>query len=430
MNKNTYPPTYLAWIIWGLGAALYFTGFYQRVAPAVMTDQLMTDFNIGAAALGNFSAFYFYSYFVMQVPTGILADYWGPRRLLAAGCLVAALGTLLFAWAPTIIFANLGRLLIGGAVGVAYVALLKIATNWFAPNRFAMASGLALLIGICGAVCAGVPLRFLADLFGWRPVMFVSAAATLALTIAIWIFVRDDPAEKGYKSFATNTAPALDYSPLSVLKGLGMVFRYKNTWLLSLAPSGVVGSVLAFSGLWGVPFLTTHYGLSPSQSSAITSILLVAWAFGGPVMGALSDRIGRRRPLYLAGCIIASIGWVVLLYIPGIPIWILICLVIVIGFASGVMIIGFAFVKESVPPSLAGTVSGVCNMGVMSGPMILQPLIGWILERNWNGVVENGVRIYDLNAYRSGFGLMIVWSVIAIVLMSFTTETHCRQMVE
>jgi len=253
LNKNTYPPTYLAWIIWGLGAALYFTGFYQRVAPAVMTDQLMTDFNIGAAALGNFSAFYFYSYFVMQVPTGILADYWGPRRLLAAGCLVAALGTLLFAWAPTIVFANLGRLLIGGAVGVAYVALLKIATNWFAPNRFAMASGLALLIGICGAVCAGVPLRFLADLFGWRPVMFVSAAATLALTIAIWIFVRDDPAEKGYKSFATNTAPALDYSPLSVLKGLGMVFRYKNTWLLSLAPSGLVGPVLAFSGLWGGP---------------------------------------------------------------------------------------------------------------------------------------------------------------------------------
>jgi len=102
LNKNTYPPAYLAWIIWGLGAALYFTGFYQRVAPAVMTDQLMTDFNIGAAALGNFSAFYFYSYFVMQVPTGILADYWGPRKLLTAGCLIAAFGTLLFAWAPTI----------------------------------------------------------------------------------------------------------------------------------------------------------------------------------------------------------------------------------------------------------------------------------------------------------------------------------------
>lgn len=430
MNKNTYPPAYLAWIIWGLGAALYFTGFYQRVAPAVMTDQLMTDFNIGAAALGNFSAFYFYSYFVMQVPTGILADYWGPRKLLTAGCFIAAFGTLLFAWAPTINFANLGRLFIGGSVGVAYVALLKIATHWFAPNRFAMTSGLALFIGICGAVCAGVPLRFLVDLFEWRPVMFVSAAATLAITIAIWLFVRDDPAEKGYKSFAPNTARALHYSPLSVIKGLGTVFRYKNTWLLSLAPSGVVGPVLAFSGLWGVPFLTTHYGLSSSKSAAITSTLLVALAFAGPALGALSDRIGRRRPLYLAGCIIVSLGWAVLIYIPGIPIWMLICLVIVIGFASGVIIIGFAFVKESVPTSLAGTVSGVCNMGVMSGPMILQPLIGWILERNWNGVLENGVRVYDLNAYRSGFALMIAWSVIATVLMLFATETHCRQMVE
>jgi len=430
LNKNTYPPAYLAWITWGLGAALYFTGFYQRVAPAVMTDQLMTDFNIGAAALGNFSAFYFYSYFIMQVPTGILADYWGPRKLLTVGCLIAALGTLLFAWAPTIIFANLGRLLIGGSVGVAYVALLKIATHWFAPNRFAMTSGLALFIGICGAVCAGVPLRFLVDLFGWRPIMFVSAAATLALTIAIWLFVRDDPAEKGYKSFAPTSIPDVHDSTLSVLKGVGTVFRYKNTWLLSLAPSGVVGPVLAFSGLWGVPFLTTHYGLSPSKSAAITSTLLVAWAFAGPALGALSDRIGRRRPLYLGGCIIVSIGWAVLLYVPGIPIWILTCLVIVIGFASGVIIIGFAFVKESVPSSLAGTVSGVCNMGVMSGPMILQPVMGWVLERNWNGVLENGVRIYDLNAYRSGFGLMIAWSVIAIVLMSFTTETQCRQMVE
>ena len=57
-------------------------GFFQRVAPAVMTAELMQDFSISAAALGNLSAFYFYSYVAMQIPTGILADTWGPRRLL------------------------------------------------------------------------------------------------------------------------------------------------------------------------------------------------------------------------------------------------------------------------------------------------------------------------------------------------------------
>jgi fucose permease len=96
MEQKTYPPASLAWLVWGLGAAFYFAGFYHRVAPAVMTDQLMADFDIGATALGHFTAFYFYSYFLMQVPTGILADHWGPRKLLTAGSLIAAGGTFLF----------------------------------------------------------------------------------------------------------------------------------------------------------------------------------------------------------------------------------------------------------------------------------------------------------------------------------------------
>ena len=83
-NRNT-PPLRLAWTIWGFGALFYLMGFFQRVAPAVMTAELMREFNISAAALGNLSAFYFYSYVAMQVPTGIIADIWGPRRLLSTG---------------------------------------------------------------------------------------------------------------------------------------------------------------------------------------------------------------------------------------------------------------------------------------------------------------------------------------------------------
>ncbi|MCZ7653572.1 MAG: MFS transporter [Rhodocyclaceae bacterium] len=119
MSERGYPPARLAWFVWGLGALLYLIGFYQRVAPAVITDRLMTDFAIGAAALGNLSAFYFYSYVAMQIPTGVIADRWGPRRLLTLGAGVAALGTLLFALAPNLWWASAGRLLIGGSVAVA-----------------------------------------------------------------------------------------------------------------------------------------------------------------------------------------------------------------------------------------------------------------------------------------------------------------------
>jgi MFS family permease len=430
MEKNGSVPASLAWLVWGLGAAFYFSGFYQRVAPAVMTDALMADFKIGGAGLGNLSAFYFYSYVVMQIPTGILADSWGPRKLLATGSFIAAMGAFLFAFAPSLLLAGLGRLLIGGAVGVAWVALLKLSMHWFPPHRFALVTGLALLWGIGGGVSAGVPLRFLIDHLGWRSVMVFSGAATLLLAAVIWYVVRDDPAEKGYKSFAPRSARSREDSFASVLAGLRDVLKYRNTWLLTIGPSGIVGPVLAFAGLWGVPFLSVRYGLSTTESAAVTSSLLVAWAAGGPALGALTDRVGRRKPLYILGAVIASVGWILALYLPRLPFWVFMALVITVGFASGVVIIGFAFVKESVPPQLSGTVTGVCNMGYMMGPMILQPLMGWVLDQSWKGGVQNGARIYDTGAYHAAFALMVAWSILTIVLICLTKETCCRQMVD
>ena len=426
--EKRYPPGYLSWIVWGLGAAFYLSGFYQRVAPAVMTDYLMADFHIGAAALGNLSAYYFYSYVTIQIPTGILADAWGPRKLLTVGAFIAALGAFLFAAAPTILVANAGRLLIGGSVGVAWVALLKLSMHWFPPQRFATTSGLALCCGLMGAVSAGVPLRILIDQFGWRPVMMASATASVAIAICIWVIVRDDPSEKGYKGFIPSGTGST-HSTLSILSGLLKVFTYKNTWIIAIAPSGVAGSVLAFSGLWGIPFLTTHYGLTTAKSAVLTSLLLLAWGLGGPVSGALSDRMGRRKPIYVVGSFVACACWYLILFVHDLPMWFLTLLIIVVGTASGVMILSFAFAKESVPSSLTGTVSGVVNMGVMSGPMILQPAMGWILDSKWNGSIESGVRIYELEAYESAFVLMMVWSIMSAILICFSKETHCQQMV-
>jgi MFS family permease len=429
VTPGNYPPVHLSWIVWGLGAAFYFTGFYQRVAPAVMTDQLMADFEISAAALGHLSAFYFYSYVAMQIPTGILSDLWGPRRLLTTGALVASLGTFLFALAPTVLLAYMGRLMIGGSVAVAFVAMLKLASHWFPPNRFATITGIALFCGVAGAVSAGVPLRFLVDHFYWRPVMLASGVGTGLITLGIWLFVRDDPSERDYKSYAAGAEGHGNPGGTNPLAGLEKVLRYRNTWLISLAPSGVVGPVLAFSGLWGVPYLSARFHLTPTQSAAVTSALMVAWAVAGPVIGAFSDRIGRRKSLYLAGSIVASAGWIVALLVQGLPAWAFVILIILIGLASGVMIIGFAFVKESVPPSLAGTVSGVCNMGVMLGPMILQPLMGWVLDKNWHGLMEKGARVYGVDAYQASFVPVITWSVLAVLLISITKETYCRQRV-
>jgi nitrate/nitrite transporter NarK len=316
----------------------------------------------------------------------------------------------------------------GASIGVAWVSILKLSTRWFRPQRFAISTGLALSLGVCGALSAGVPLRLLVELFGWRPVIFGAGTVTLVLAVCIWIFVRDDPVQKGYASFAVSDTISASGSRFSLFADLAKILRYKNTWLLTIIPSSLVGPLLAFAGLWGVPYLTTHYHLTAVTSAAITSALLIAWALGGPVLGALSEKTGRRKPIYFCSLGIALIGWVPVLFMHSYPLWFIIFTLCLAGFGSGAIIIGFAFIKESVPSSLAGTVTGVCNMGMEMGPMFLQPAIGWILDRNWNGGLENGIRIYDLGAYQLAFGLMIGLSLLGPVLVPFTRETYCQQL--
>ena len=191
---------------------------------------------------------------------------------------------------------------------------------------------------------------------------------------------------------------------------------------------GIAGPVLTFAGLWGVPYLTTHHGLLTTQAAGVTSVLLIAWAVGGPFMGAMSDRVGRRKPLFIAGSILSALGWSAVIFMPHLPVAVLVALLVLIGFSSGCVIIGFAFAKESVPLFLAGTVSGVANMGVMIGGMVLQPLVGWILDLHWTGTLHDGARLYELSAFQYGFAPLLAWGVISVVLLLLTRETYCKQM--
>ena len=419
----------MAWFVWGLGALFYLAGFFQRVAPGVMTQELMRDFQISASGLGHLSGLYFYAYVAMQIPTGILADTLGPRKLLTAGCFLAGIGTLLFALSPGFFWAGFGRLLIGGSVAVAFVGLLKLSSSWFPERFYAFVAGNALSIGLVGAVTAGPPLRFLMDTFHWRTVIGVTGVMTLALGGLIWFVVRDWPQEKGYPGFTEKISPTIPLSGASICRGLLRLARYRNTWLLFVIPGGIVGCLLTFSGLWGVPYLISHHQVSPARAAGLTSVLLIGWALGSPFFGWLSDYLGKRKPVYILGSFLVCLGWALVLFWERIAFLPLAMALFVTGFSSGCMIVSFAFARESVPPSLSGTVSGLTNMGVMMGPMLLQPIVGLILDKNWAGQLVDGVRGYSLEAYKIGFIPMIGWVLLSFCLLFFTQETHCRQMV-
>jgi MFS family permease len=363
----------------------------------------------------------------MQIPTGILVDTWGARRLLIAGSVSAAAGTLLFGATDSYLLACVGRALVGGATAVGWLVLLKLATHWFPARRFAMLSGLGLFFGNLGALGAQVPLRLALEHFGWRAVVIGSSGAILTVCILAWVLVYNDPAERHFTSFAPPVLRQRERTTIaSILSGFRRVFRYRNTWLIFFAQGATVGSILAFTGLWGAPFLKARYLLTPSEAAAVCSVMIVCWAVASPLSGALSDRIGRRKPVYWGGAIATTLGWAALFYTPALPLPAFIAIAALTSFASGAVVLGFAYSKESVPVQFLGTISGATNIGNMIGPMLLQPGIGRVLDRQWTGQMAAGVRVYGVEQFQSAFLLIVGWCVLACVLIAFTKETHCK----
>jgi len=201
--------------------------------------------------------------------------------------------------------------------------------------------------------------------------------------------------------------------------------RERDTWLLFFAGGFSSAPLLAFAGLWGVPYLTQVHGLARSHAALLTSTMLLAWAVGGPSLGAISDHMGRRKLTYLAANVLAAMLWGVFLFVD-VPVQAMYPLFAAIGFASGGLIVGFAFAREANHPKVAGTVGGVVNMSILGFAAILQPLLGWMLDRHWDGTSLAGVPVYNAEAYFSAFSWLFASTLLSILVLLPVRETFCR----
>lgn len=408
----------LAWMVWALAALFFFYAFFQRVAPSVMVAELMRDFGVGAAGLGNLAAFYFYAYAGMQLPVGMAHDAWGPRRVLCAAALVCGAGSLLFATADGPWAANLGRLLVGGGAAFGFVGALKLATAWFPPRRFALMSGLTMMIGMAGGVAGQAPLAAVIGVTGWRDAMTGAALFILVLAPVYWLVVRDHPG-------AGAQAPRPE-SGGGAWRGLGRVVTTPQVWIIGLFGICMGATLLAFGGLWGVPYLMQAFGLERPAAAAAASLMLIGWALGAPLAGWVSDHIGRRRRPMLVAAVVALASFTVMIYLPGLPLGAVRVLLFVNGAASGAAVVCFATARENAPAQASGAAMAFINMAMTASGALFQPLVGWFLDLAWDGRTVGGARLYSVEAYHTALLAFVGLGVLAIGVGLMMRETHCR----
>ncbi len=409
----------LPWVVWALGAMTFFNAYFQRVAPSVMIDDLMRDFAVNAAVLGNLSAFYFYAYTAMQIPAGVLVDRFGSRLVLALSVAASAIGGVLFAITSDLTVASIGRLLVGFGCGFSFVGAIKLATQWFPPRRFALLSGLTMMLGMIGGVGGQAPVAALIALWGWRATIIAAAVGALALSAAIWLIVRDRPE-------SMERMPAGTPASESSLNDFGQALRIRETWLLSLFGMGMGAPLLAFASLWAVPYLMTVYVLSRPAAAAMSSLVIIGWGAGAPVLGWLSDRLGRRKTPMLAAITIELIAFAVLVYVPGLPLVLVQGLMLLHGLAIGALPIVYALSCEHTPPSASGATLAFVNMAVIGAGAIFQPVVGWLLDLHWDGRMEAGVRVYSIEAFHAAFLAIIACSAIGLMAGLAARESWCR----
>lgn len=403
----------------GLGTLMFSYAFTQRVAPSVMTAELMRDFAAGAAAVGGLSAWYFYTYAAIQLPVGMLTDRFGPRKLMSAALVLCAVASLAFAYSESLAIASVSRAMVGATVGFGFVGTLAIAGYWFPPARFALLAGMVQTAGMLGGMMGQAPLRLAVDHLGWRGTMVGLSALAVVLGVLLYSVIPRRPEKARAAAVRSEARPA----------GVGAVLANPQSWYCAAVGFGLSAIMLGFVGLWGVPWLSTVRGFTATDAAAVTSTLFLGWAVGAPVWGWLSDFLGRRKPMVLAGVVGNIILFSAIVHGDSSdPAWLSV-LCFIGGLSGSSMTVIFSAMRELNAPAVAGAALGLVNMCIVGSGAVTQPLAGWLLDRQWDGALVDGARIYHAAAYDTAFLVFYGANALALVGALLMRETRCRQVV-
>src|SRR5574343_1071850 len=389
-TSQSRPPARQAIMIFIVVMAAYTLSFFQRFAPASIAQDLALAFDTSAASLGVLAATYFYVYTLMQVPTGVLVDTLGPRRILLLGGIISFAGSLWFGLAADLSQALIGRTLVGLGVSVTFIAMLKIIALSFEEHRFASLTGLGVFVGNIGSVLAGVPLALAATEVGWRSVFVAVAIASLLFGTLAWWMMRQSTAMGGVKVDRT-----------VVVGGLWSVLRNRQTWTPALTNLGMCGSYFTFAGLWAMPYLTQVHGFSRNIAATHLSLMYAGFAVGCLALGILSDRLRQRKSILVVASAVYTVIWLIWWWGGALNVAATMILCCLMGFTAAGFSLTWACAKEVNPPQLAGMSTSIANVGGFAGAAIMQPLVGLLMDSVWTGRLVSGVRTYTLGDRKS-----------------------------
>jgi MFS family permease len=390
---------------WLITAVYYFFQYTLRSAPAVMMPQLSDAFGLSALGVASLVGLFYYGYSPFSLVAGAAMDRLGPRMVVPLGAVAVGVGALLFATGNSQA-ASVGRLLQGAGGVFALIGAAYIATTNFPPSRAATLIGLTQMFGMAGGSAGQFVVGPLIGAgVSWQAFWAGMGVGGLAIGVLLWMLLpggtpvarRDD-----WLRSATHAFAVVFRNPQSILCGMiaGLLF----------IPTTI------FDMIWGVRFLEEARGVDYATAVIRSATVPVGWIIGCPVLGLLSDRIGRRKPVIAVSAVVLLACLAFILYgDPGMfPPYLL---GLVAGFVSGAAMLPYTIIKEANPPEMSGTATGVVNFLNFTFSALLGPAFGWALT------VASGAAGRTLESYQTAFEPLLYGVALAVGLTFLLKET-------
>jgi MFS family permease len=394
-----------ATIAWLITAVYYFYQYTLRSAPAVMMPDLSSAFGLSATAVASLVGLFYYGYSPFSLVAGVTMDRLGPRTVIPLGAGAVGIGTLLFASGDATA-AAIGRFLQGAGGVFALVGAAYIATTNFPASRAATLIGATQMFGMAGGSAGQFVVGPLIDSgVSWRAFWLTMAIIGLAISALLYILL--PPAKP---------KPRDDAWMASAARAMGVVFRNPQSILCGMIAGLLFIPTTIFDMVWGVRLLQDAHGVDYASAVLRSASVPFGWIVGCPLLGFISDRLGRRKPVIVGGAVVlfACLAWILYGSPATFPPYVL---GLITGIASGAAMLPYTVIKEANPPEMSGTSTGVVNFLNFT----FSALLGPVFARSLLGAAGGGDP--TLAHYQTAFQPLLYGVAIAIVLTILLKET-------
>ncbi|HPX61107.1 MAG TPA: MFS transporter [Deltaproteobacteria bacterium] len=404
------------WIIFTVLALMYILVYFYRVSLAVVADDISRDLQLSPQQLGTLSGILFFVYATAQLPLGPLIDRLGGRVVISVCGVLTALGGLLFSQAASLQTAMLARILIGVGTASTLMATFTIFSHWYEKQEFGRITSLMIAVGNLGNLAATAPLALCVTIFGWRDSFLVIAAAQMAITLLVFLRVRNRPPACWHNQSAT---PLTEHERPGLKETWRQIFTNRDFWLLAILAFAWYGNYMAVQGLWGGPYLMDIAGLSRDGAGRMLMFTSLGFIAGSMVIDSIARCLFRsHRKTMLVGQICLLLLMTPFLgLVEQMSATLLCCLFFAIGLAvsSGVMI--YPLIRNMFPLQIVGTALTSLNFFVLLGAAVVQQTMGLVI-----GQAANDPAHPSATAFHTAFMLPIALLLAGVILFTFFRE--------